>query len=102
MWRTKKGIIKALRSDNESEYTSNVFEYFFKDARIKRELILSYNPRHKKVVERKNQSIIVVANAIMHEQDFFNFYGQKNTMEQYTCKIRVLIGFWRKRNQMRH
>jgi transposase InsO family protein len=37
--------IKVLRSDNGGEYTSKEFEGFCKEARIKRELIVPYNPQ---------------------------------------------------------
>jgi transposase InsO family protein len=46
--------IKVLRSDNGGEYTSNDFKDFCKEARIKRELKVSYNPQQNGVVERKN------------------------------------------------
>lgn len=36
--------IKVLRSNNGDEYTSNDFKNFCKDARIKKDMIVSYNP----------------------------------------------------------
>jgi transposase InsO family protein len=36
--------IKVLRADNGGEYTSNEFRYFYKEARIKREKTVAYNP----------------------------------------------------------
>ena len=45
---------KVLRSDNGGEYTSNDFKDFCKEARIKRELIVSYNPQQNGVAKRKN------------------------------------------------
>jgi transposase InsO family protein len=41
--------IKFLRSNNGGEYTSKEFEYFFKEAGIKRELIVPYNPHQNGV-----------------------------------------------------
>lgn len=46
--------IKTLRTDNGTEYESNEFNEFFKEARIKRETIVPYTPKHNGVVERKN------------------------------------------------
>ena len=46
--------IKTLRSDNGGEYTSRDLVTFCKEARIKRELIVPYNPQHNGVIERKN------------------------------------------------
>ena len=37
--------IKILRSDNGGEFTSNEFNDFCKEARIKRELTIPYNPQ---------------------------------------------------------
>jgi hypothetical protein len=61
--------IKVLRSDNGGEYTSNDFKDFCKEAGIKRELTVSYNPQQNGVVERKNRSIIGSAKAMIHDQD---------------------------------
>jgi transposase InsO family protein len=59
--------IKVLRSDNEGEYTSNEFKDFYKEAEIKRELTISYNPQQNGVVERKNRSIISFVRAMIHD-----------------------------------
>jgi transposase InsO family protein len=37
--------IKVLRSNNGEEYTSKDFDAFCKEARIKRELTIPYNPQ---------------------------------------------------------
>jgi transposase InsO family protein len=60
--------IKVLRSDNGGEYTSNDFKDFCKEAGIKRELTVSYNPQQNGVAERKNRSIISSAKAMIHDQ----------------------------------
>jgi transposase InsO family protein len=59
--------IKVLRSDNGGEYTSNEFKDFYKEAEIKRELTISYNPQQNGVVERKNRSIISFVRAMIHD-----------------------------------
>jgi transposase InsO family protein len=48
--QTRKKI-KVLRSNNGGEYTSKEFEGFCKEAGIKRELIVSYNPQQNGVAE---------------------------------------------------
>ena len=48
--------IKILRSDNGGGYTSTEFNDFCKEAGIKRELIVPYNPQQKGVAERKKQN----------------------------------------------
>jgi hypothetical protein len=62
-------MIKFLRSDNGGDYTSNEFNDFYKEARIKRELTVPYNPQQNGVAERKNWSIVGDAKAMIHDQD---------------------------------
>jgi transposase InsO family protein len=54
---TRKNI-KVLRSNNGGEYTSNEFKNFCKEARIKRELTVHFNPQQNGVTERKNWTIV--------------------------------------------
>jgi transposase InsO family protein len=60
--------IKVLRTDNKGEYTSNEFIDFFKEAGIKREKTMPYNPQQNGVAERKNWSIISAVKAMIHDQ----------------------------------
>jgi transposase InsO family protein len=69
--------IKVLRSNNGGEYTSNDFKDFCKEAGIKRELKVSYNPQQNGVVERKNRSIIGSARAMIHDQDIPMFLWEE-------------------------
>jgi transposase InsO family protein len=50
--------IKVLRSDNGVEDPSKEFKGFYKEARIKRVLIVPYNPQQNGIIEWKNRSII--------------------------------------------
>ena len=49
--------IKILRPKNGGEFTLNEFNDFCKEARIKRELTIPYNPQQNGVAERNNRSI---------------------------------------------
>lgn len=49
--------IKTLRLDNGGEYTSKEVVVFHKEAGIKRELIVPYNPEQNGLAKRKNLSI---------------------------------------------
>ena len=60
--------IKILRSDNGGEFTSNEFNDFCKEARIKRELTIPYNPQQNGVAERKNRSIMEAVKAMINDQ----------------------------------
>jgi transposase InsO family protein len=52
--------MKVLKLDNGGEYTSNYLKDFCKEAGIKEELTVSYNPQHNGVAERKNRSSLVL------------------------------------------
>lgn len=56
--------IKTLKTDNGREYTSEVFKEFCKDAAIKREFTVPYNPQQNGVAERKNRTIVEAARAM--------------------------------------
>ena len=60
--------IKILRLDNGGEYTSTEFSDFYKEAGIRRELAVPYNPQQNEVAERKNRTIVEVAKAMIHDQ----------------------------------
>ena len=59
--------IKSLRSDNGGEFESNHFEEFWKEAGIKRQLTVPYNPQQNEVAERKNKSICEAAKTMLHD-----------------------------------
>ena len=61
--------IKTLRSDNGGEFTSNDFNDFCKEAGIKREIAIPYNPQQNGVEERKNRSIMEAVKSMIHDQD---------------------------------
>jgi transposase InsO family protein len=65
--------IKILRSDNGGEYTSTEFNDFCKEAGIKRELTVPYNPQQNGVAERKNRTIVEAAKAMIHDQSLQMF-----------------------------
>jgi transposase InsO family protein len=61
--------IKILRSDNAGEYTSSEFMDLCKEAGIKREPTVPFNPQQNGVAKRKNRTIVEVARAMLHDQD---------------------------------
>ena len=58
-----------MRSDNGGKFRSHDFDDFCRDAGIKRELTVPYNPQQNGVAERKNRSICEAAKAMMSDLD---------------------------------
>jgi transposase InsO family protein len=58
-----------MRSNNGGDYTSNMFKNFYKEVGIKRVLTMPFNPQQNGIEERKNQTIVEVAKAMLHDQD---------------------------------
>jgi transposase InsO family protein len=59
--------IKALRLDNEGEYTSKDFDSFCRDIGIRRAPTIPYISQENGVTERKNKSIIETTKAMIHD-----------------------------------
>ena len=62
-----------MRTDNGTEYESNEFNYYSKDAGIKRETTVAYTPEQNGVAERKNRTILEAAHAMVHDQGLPKF-----------------------------
>ena len=58
-----------MRSDNGGEYESNDFDDFCREAGIKKELTVPYNPQQNGVVERKNRMICEAVKAMITDLD---------------------------------
>ena len=58
---------RILRSDNRGEYESNEFDDFCREAGIKKELAVPYNPQQNRVAE-SNVTNIVLANKLSRVQ----------------------------------
>ena len=65
--------IKILRTDNGTEYESNEFKNFCREAGIKRETTTAYTLEQNGVAERKNRTIVEAARAMLCDQDLPKF-----------------------------
>jgi transposase InsO family protein len=70
--------IRTLRTNN-GEFESLQFEDFCKEAGIKRQLTVPYNPQQIGVAERKNTTICEAVKAMMFDQDLPNSLWAKAT-----------------------
>nr|GEV50093.1 retrovirus-related Pol polyprotein from transposon TNT 1-94 [Tanacetum cinerariifolium] len=57
--------IKCLRTNNESEYTSDEFDTFCKQEGIKRQFTRAYTPQQNGVAERMNRTLLERARAML-------------------------------------
>lgn len=74
-----KRRIKIRRYDNGGEHTSKEIIMLCKESRIKRELIVPYNPEKNGVTKRKNISIEESVKAMIHDQDLPKFFSGEAT-----------------------
>ena len=58
--------VKALRSDNGTEFTNNAMSSFLKEKGILRQLTAPYTPQQNGVSERKNRTIVESARCMLH------------------------------------
>ena len=65
--------IKTLRIDNGTEYESNEYNDYCREASIKREITTAYTPEQNGVAKRKNRSIIEATRAMLHDQGLPKF-----------------------------
>lgn len=63
-----KKKIKILRIDNGTEYESNEFQDYCREAGIERDTTTPYTPEQNGVVERKNHPIVEAVCAMLHDQ----------------------------------
>ena len=69
--------IRCLRSDGGKEYFSDEFTSYLQSEGIQREFSCRHTPQQNGVTKRKNQQILEVACAMMHEKHMPNFYWAK-------------------------
>eukprot|EP00253_Pinus_taeda_P014774 PITA_14774 len=69
--------IKILRIDNETEYESNEFHDYCREASIKRETTIPYTPEQNGVAERNNRTIMEAVRAMLHDQRLPKFLWAK-------------------------
>lgn len=56
-WETEM-VLKYLQTDNEGEYMSNIFEYYYSEHDIRHEKIISSTTQNNGVAEKINHTIV--------------------------------------------
>ncbi|KAK1651156.1 hypothetical protein QYE76_068961 [Lolium multiflorum] len=75
--RMYESEIKAIRTDNGTEFKNYTMQEFVDDEGIKHEFSAPYTPQQNGVVERKNQTIIEMARTMLSEFNSpHNFWGE--------------------------
>ena len=65
--------IQILRTDNGTEYESNEFNDYCREAGIKKETTTVYTFEQNGVAERKNKTILEVSHAMLYDQGLLKF-----------------------------
>ena len=81
--------IKAIRTDNGTEFKNYTMQEFVDDEGIKHEFSAPYTPQQNGVVERKNRTIIEMARTMLSEFNSpHNFWGEAiSTAVHYSNRL---------------
>ena len=81
--------IKAIRTDNGTEFKNYTMQEFVDDEGIKHEFSAPYTPQQNGVVERKNRTIIEMARTMLSEfKSPHNFWGEAiSTAVHYSNRL---------------
>ncbi|KAK1687133.1 hypothetical protein QYE76_047981 [Lolium multiflorum] len=87
--RMYESEIKAIRTDNGTEFKNYTMQEFVDDEGIKHEFSAPYTPQQNGVVERKNQTIIEMARTMLSEFNSpHNFWGEAiSTAVHYSNRL---------------
>ncbi|KAK1681358.1 hypothetical protein QYE76_042206 [Lolium multiflorum] len=87
--RTYESEIKAIRTDNGTEFKNYTMQEFVDDEGIKHEFSAPYTPQQNGVVERKNWTIIEMARTMLSEFNSpHNFWGEAiSTAVHYSNRL---------------
>ncbi|KAK1601292.1 hypothetical protein QYE76_018137, partial [Lolium multiflorum] len=87
--RTYESEIKAIRTDNGTEFKNYTMKEFVDDEGIKHEFSAPYTPQQNGVVERKNRTIIEMARTMLSEFNSpHNFWGEAiSTAVHYSNRL---------------
>ncbi|KAL6320112.1 hypothetical protein AAG906_004621 [Vitis piasezkii] len=85
--------IKTLRSERNGIYLSQ-FGNFCEDEGVERQLTVAYTPQQNGVVERKNQTVMEMAKAMLYEKGLPKIFGLKRLTLMYLlnrCPTKALL-----------
>ncbi|KAK1629743.1 hypothetical protein QYE76_004058 [Lolium multiflorum] len=86
--RTYESEIKAIRTDNGTEFKNYTMQEFVDDEGIKHEFSAPYTPQQNGVVERKNRTIIEMARTMLSEFNSpHNFWGEAISTVHYSNRL---------------
>ena len=87
--RMYEAEIKAIRTDNGTEFKNYTMQDFVNEEGIKHEFSAPYTPQQNGVVERKNRTIIEMARTMMSEfKSPHNFWGEAiSTAVHYSNRL---------------
>lgn len=79
-----EGKIKCIRTDNGTEYVTDVLKKFFDDRGYKHELTCTYTPEQNGVAERANRTIVERAKCMLFDADLtLKFWAEACGMAVY-------------------
>jgi transposase InsO family protein len=60
--------LRVLRTDNGGEFTAAEFASYYADEGVQRHYSASYNPQQNGVIERRNQTVVGMAQTLLKQR----------------------------------
>jgi hypothetical protein len=76
--------LRVLRTDNGGEFTTTEFASYYTDEGVQRHYSASYNPQQNGVIERRNQTVVGMAQDLLKQREMpAVFWGEAVVMTVY-------------------
>ena len=73
-------MVQVIISDNETEYTSDVFNSFCEEAGIENQVTVPYYPQQNGVSERKIRTSMDMLRCLLHEKNLLKRLKQQTLL----------------------
>ena len=86
--------IKCLKTDNEGEYTSDEFDNFCDQERIKRQFTTAYTPQQNGVAERMNKTLLERTRTMLRTASLAKVILGKSSQNRLLCDQLISINYY--------
>ena len=77
--------LRVIRTDNGREFTSDEFARHCEEHSVQRQFTAPYSPQQNDVIERRNQTVVATARALLKQRRLPAEFWGRRSRRQYTC-----------------